>query len=83
MDVEGHAGLVVHGPLLALLLLELPRRFAAGRTVASFSWRARRPMFDHDVLRVSGRPADGGRRALLAAGADRVADAVTGEASLR
>jgi 3-methylfumaryl-CoA hydratase len=83
MNVEGHAGLVVHGPLLALLLLELPRRFAADRTVESFSWRARRPLFDHDVLGVTGTPADGGRRAILAAGADRVADAVTGEASFR
>ena len=50
--VEGYPGLVVHGPLLALLLLELPRaslrsggspRFDTGcggpRSAASPSWR--------------------------------------------
>ncbi|MFE1950014.1 hypothetical protein ACFW9D_06030 [Streptomyces sp. NPDC059524] len=30
-DVEGYPDLVVHGPLLALSLLELPRRHAPGR----------------------------------------------------
>lgn len=44
-DVEGHPGLVVHGPLLALLLLELPRRFAPGRMVRGFSFRLDRPTF--------------------------------------
>ncbi len=43
--VEGYPGLVVHGPLLALLLLELPRRFAPERTVAGFDYRLRRPAF--------------------------------------
>jgi hydroxyacyl-ACP dehydratase HTD2-like protein with hotdog domain len=79
VGVEGHAGLVVHGPLLALLLLELPRRFAEGRTVESFSWRARRPLYDHDLVRVGGAPAEGGRKAALTAGSAGVADAVTGE----
>ena len=40
--VEGHPGLVVHGPLLALLALEVPRR--AGRAVASFAYRLTRPV---------------------------------------
>lgn len=82
VEVEGHAGLVVHGPLLALLLLELPRRFAADRVLESFSWRARQPLFDHDLLRMVGGPA-GGRRASLTAGSDRCAEAVTGEVSFR
>ena len=43
--VEGYPGLVVHGPLLALLLLELPRRFAPERQVAGFSYRLRSPTF--------------------------------------
>jgi 3-methylfumaryl-CoA hydratase len=43
--VEGYPGLVVHGPLLALLLLELPRRFAPERSVAGFSFRLQRPAF--------------------------------------
>ena len=32
-EVEGYPGLVVHGPLLALLALELPRLHASGRAV--------------------------------------------------
>lgn len=43
--VEGYPGLVVHGPLLALLLLELPRRSAPDRQVVAFSYRLRRPAF--------------------------------------
>ncbi|GAA3094087.1 MaoC family dehydratase N-terminal domain-containing protein [Pseudonocardia yunnanensis] len=43
--VEGYPGLVVHGPLLALLLLELPRRFAPERPVTTFSYRLQRPAF--------------------------------------
>lgn len=42
---EGYPGLVVHGPLLALLALELPRRHAPGRVVRSFEYRLVRPAF--------------------------------------
>lgn len=41
--VEGYPGLVVHGPLLALLACEIPRR--QGRSVAQFGYRLRRPAF--------------------------------------
>jgi 3-methylfumaryl-CoA hydratase len=44
-QVEGYPGLVVHGPLLALLACELPRRYAPGRTVRSFEYRLVRPAF--------------------------------------
>jgi 3-methylfumaryl-CoA hydratase len=44
-EVEGYPGLVVHGPLLALLLLELPRRFASERAVTAFTYRLRAPAF--------------------------------------
>ncbi|MDN5747646.1 MAG: hypothetical protein L0H64_03890 [Pseudonocardia sp.] len=43
--VEGYPGLVVHGPLLALLLLELPRRFAPERRVTGCVYRLRSPAF--------------------------------------
>ena len=46
--VEGYPGLVVHGPLLALLMLELPRR--AGAQVARFDYRLSRPAFAGDGL---------------------------------
>jgi 3-methylfumaryl-CoA hydratase len=77
VGVEGHAGLVVHGPLLALLLLELPRRFAGDRVVETFSWRARHPLFDHELVRVGG--SSNATTATLTVGSSRVADAVTGE----
>lgn len=44
-EVEGYPGLVVHGPLLALLALELPRRHAPDRAVRSFEYRLVRPAF--------------------------------------
>ena len=44
-EVEGYPDLVVHGPLLAWLALELPRRFAPERVVERFSYRLVRPAF--------------------------------------
>jgi 3-methylfumaryl-CoA hydratase len=79
-EAEGHAGLVVHGPLLALLMLELPRRHAVGQRVVSFSWRARRPLFEHDKVWVSGVPTTDGTA--LRAGSARVAEAVSGTVAL-
>ena len=55
-DVEGYPGLVVHGPLIATLLVDLVRREHAGRRLASFSFKAVRPTFDLHRFRVSGRP---------------------------
>jgi hydroxyacyl-ACP dehydratase HTD2-like protein with hotdog domain len=42
-EVEGLPGVIVHGPLLAMLALELPRRYAADRRVATYAYRFRRP----------------------------------------
>jgi 3-methylfumaryl-CoA hydratase len=41
--IEGHTGVIVHGPLLAMLALELPRRYAEGRRVGSYTYRLRHP----------------------------------------
>lgn len=57
-SVEGYPQLVVHGPLLALLLLELPRRHAPGRSVAAFTFRARRPAYCGQPVLIHGGPAD-------------------------
>jgi hydroxyacyl-ACP dehydratase HTD2-like protein with hotdog domain len=43
-ETEGLPGRLVHGPLLALLLLELPRRRAPELRVTSFSFRLLRPV---------------------------------------
>ncbi len=53
-QVEGHAGLVVHGPLLALLLAELPRR--AGRPVRSLEFRLRAPVYAGQPIAATGGP---------------------------
>lgn len=53
--VEGYPGLIVHGPLLATLMVELARR-AAGRPVTNFAFRALRPIFDTAPFTVAGAP---------------------------
>ncbi|SFP71230.1 3-methylfumaryl-CoA hydratase [Geodermatophilus dictyosporus] len=78
--VEGHPGLVVHGPLLALLLLEVPRRHTRDRAVASFAHRLTRPAYAGTPVRAVGR-ADGDRLELSAAAAG-APSSVTGTALL-
>ena len=59
-EVEGYPGLVVHGPLIATLLMDLLRRQAPQAEVAAFRFKAVRPTFDGPPLRVNGQPeADG------------------------
>ncbi|MBU0823932.1 MAG: MaoC family dehydratase N-terminal domain-containing protein [Alphaproteobacteria bacterium] len=45
-DVEGYAGLVVHGPLIATLLIDHARREMPGLTPRHFSFRAEAPLID-------------------------------------
>jgi 3-methylfumaryl-CoA hydratase len=66
VDVEGYPGLVVHGPLIATLLLDLLRRQAPRADLATFRFRALHPAFDGRPLRLCGRP-DGPRVQLWAA----------------
>jgi 3-methylfumaryl-CoA hydratase len=54
--VEGYPGLVVHGPLTAVLLLELVRR-NIHRPVSAFSFRGLLPLFDLAPFRVTGLEA--------------------------
>ena len=60
-EVEGYPGLVVHGPLLATLLLDLLRRNLPDATVARFAFRAVKPVFDVAPFQVCGRRADDGK----------------------
>jgi 3-methylfumaryl-CoA hydratase len=55
--VEGYPGLVVHGPLLALLALELPRIRAPHRVVHAVDYRLVRPAFAPSKIVSIGRPA--------------------------
>jgi 3-methylfumaryl-CoA hydratase len=67
---EGYPGLVVHGPLIATLLLEGMRRAGLAGSVAGFEYRALRPLFDADRFHVCGKPAGDGTVRLWAAHAD-------------
>lgn len=59
-QVEGYPGLVVHGPLIATLLLDLLRWQLPEAQVASYEFRAMRPLFDLHPFHVCGEPlADG------------------------
>jgi len=54
-EVEGYPGLIVHGPLIATLLMDLVRRHAPDAQVAGFRFKAVRPTFDLHPFKVSGR----------------------------
>lgn len=59
-EVEGYPGLIVHGPLVATLLLDLLREHRPDATVASFEFRALRPVFDINHFFVCGREREDG-----------------------
>lgn len=56
-DVEGYDGLVVHGPLLATLMVGLAGRSWPERQISGFEFRGHRPVFDTEGFTVCGRPA--------------------------
>lgn len=70
-EVEGYPGLVVHGPLLATLLIDLLRRHRPDAVVRRFEFRAMAPLFDIAPFDVCGRPEESGRCTLWAQGVDR------------
>jgi 3-methylfumaryl-CoA hydratase len=55
-EVEGYPGLIVHGPLIATLLLDVLRRNVPEARVRRFSFRAVRPLFDIHRFTVCCRP---------------------------
>jgi 3-methylfumaryl-CoA hydratase len=64
-EVEGYPGLVVHGPLIATLLLDLLRRNLGDTNVTSLSFRAIRPLFDIEPFSVCGKVAPDNKTAQL------------------
>ena len=64
-EVEGYPGLVVHGPLLATLLLDLLRHEKPEADVARYEFRAVRPTFDIHPFAVAGAPRDDGKTVSL------------------
>jgi len=69
-DVEGYPGLIVHGPLIATMLMELLCSQVPQQRVREFSFRAVSPTFDTDTFSVNGKlSADGHEAHLWAANA--------------
>ena len=54
-EVEGYPGLIVHGPLIATLLMDLLRRERPRAVVKQFSFTAKSPLFDLHPFDVCGR----------------------------
>ena len=59
-EQEGYAGLVVHGPLTATLLMDLFRRNTPQARIAAFSFRGLRPLLDTAPVTLVGRALAGG-----------------------
>jgi 3-methylfumaryl-CoA hydratase len=60
-EVEGYPGLIMHGPMVATLLLDLLRHQMPGANVLSYEFRAVRPMFDINPFFVCGQPQPDGK----------------------
>jgi 3-methylfumaryl-CoA hydratase len=64
-EVEGYPGLIVHGPLIATLLVDLLRWQRPEARSAAFRFRAVRPTFDLHPFHVCGDPSADGRTVRL------------------
>ena len=64
-EVEGYPGLIVHGPLIATLLVDLVRRQAPAAVLKSFSFKALRPTFDLHPFQLNGQPSEDGKSVRL------------------
>ncbi|OLM16798.1 MULTISPECIES: MaoC family dehydratase N-terminal domain-containing protein [unclassified Pseudonocardia] len=73
--VEGYPDLVIHGPLMALLALELPRQNAPSDRVTGFEYRLARPAFVPSALVATGDRS--GAEATVAVAAEGVQPSLT------
>lgn len=64
-EVEGYPGLIVHGPMIATLLLDLLRWQLPAANVTRYQFRAVRPIFDIHPFDVCGEPAADGKSVRL------------------
>ena len=60
IQTEGYPNLVVHGPLIATLLMDLVRRHRPDAEVLRFSFKAMRPSFMGNTLHLCGNPLSDG-----------------------
>jgi 3-methylfumaryl-CoA hydratase len=64
-EVEGYPGLIVHGPLIATMLVDLLRRNLPDAKLAGFEFRAVRPVFDIAPFKLHGKPSADGKTVQL------------------
>jgi 3-methylfumaryl-CoA hydratase len=57
-EVEGYPGLVVHGPLIAMLMFEQLLAVAGQPAVESYSFRSHRPLFDDGAFALEAARSD-------------------------
>ncbi|MBM08273.1 MAG: acyl-CoA dehydrogenase [Magnetovibrio sp.] len=65
LNEEGYPGLVVHGPLIATLLMDLCCQENPSSSLVSFDYRAISPLFDIETFTVNGTPGDDNKTASL------------------
>lgn len=70
VDVEKYPGLIVHGPLQAMLLMEAARRHNGAATPAGFRFRGVRPLFHFNALRLMAQTQANDTQALCTATED-------------
>ena len=82
-DVEGYPGLIVHGPLQAMLMLELLRRERPDARVKRFGFRGLAPLFHQDTVTVGGMDdAESPGKVILWTGDDAGGQAMSGWAEV-
>ncbi|MCC8993130.1 MAG: MaoC family dehydratase N-terminal domain-containing protein [Candidatus Contendobacter sp.] len=69
-EVEKYPGLVVHGPLQAILLMESAKQHYPDRKPAAYTFRAMRPLFVFDQIAVCGQTKSDGDLELYTANGD-------------
>ena len=64
-EAEGYPGLVVQGPLIATLLVDLVRRQVPGALIKTFHFKAVRPTFDLHPFHLNAEPSGDGKSVKL------------------
>jgi len=82
-EVEGYPGLIVHGPLIATLLLDLLRRQLPDATLERFNFKALRPTYDTGGFSLRGGPDRDGRHFHLWSTDNQGQTAIEAEAWIR
>ncbi|MEO1120803.1 MAG: MaoC family dehydratase N-terminal domain-containing protein [Pseudomonadota bacterium] len=72
-EVEGYDGLVVHGPLLATLMVQLVRERAPDQRITRFAFRALSPIVHSERFSACGAPTQDGAQLWIAGSDGRLA----------